>query len=135
MHTYTKRADERKLIKAKFGNRCTYCGCDLLKKWHVDHFLPLRRNQTWNDTEKRFRNDGTCMHPERDVFKNKVPACIPCNISKGSLSIEDFREKLAGHVKALKEYSSFKAAIQYNQIKETESPVIFYFETIKDDFH
>ena len=30
-------------IKAKYGNKCAYCGKDCVREYHIDHKLPLSR--------------------------------------------------------------------------------------------
>lgn len=47
---------DREIIFNKYGGRCSYCGCDLGKGWHVDHIEPVKRktrtvHQHWKHIE------------------------------------------------------------------------------------
>ncbi len=57
------------LVRQRFGNVCVYCG--RYSPATVDHILPRSRGG-------------------KDEADNLVPACLPCNTSKGSLFVEDF---------------------------------------------
>lgn len=111
---------QRLAIWNKSGGKCWFCGCDLPEKgWHSDHFEPIRRNW-WEDT---------CLHPERDNEKNKVPTCASCNIQKGSLSVEQFRQKIIGFTDSLNQYhTQYIVAKRYGLIEELDQPVRFWFE-------
>lgn len=111
---------KRQAIWDKSGGKCWYCGCELPEKgWHADHFEPIRRNW-W---------EGTSIHPERDTEENKVPACASCNVQKGPLNLEQFRDKIAGFINSLNSYhTQYDVAKRYGLIKETSQPVIFWFE-------
>jgi hypothetical protein len=109
----------REQIRMKYGGRCAYCGCELVKGWHVDEIEPVRRNP-----------DGTCMHPERFHIDNQNPACASCNINKHSASLEAFRSLIAGFMKHLNVVNTqYKIAKRYGLVSETNKPVVFYFET------
>lgn len=114
-----KMNKKRQAIFDKSGGLCWYCGCDLSKlKWHADHFHPIRRN-----------SDGTCLNPELDTEENKVPSCPSCNKLKSSLDIECFRSYISGFIDSLNKYTNqYKFAKRYGQIKETRSPIVFWFE-------
>lgn len=71
-------AVRRKVFDLTNG-RCSYCGCELdFDNFHIDHFVPR---------SKGGKQGG-----------NIVPACPDCNLSKGNLSVEDFRKKIGGMV-------------------------------------
>lgn len=109
---------KRQLILNKSDGLCWYCGCELIKGWHADHFKAIRRNP-----------DGTCSNPENDTEENKVPACPQCNRMKSSMNIEQFRSTVAYFISSLNEYSTqYKFAKKYGLIKETEIKVVFWFE-------
>lgn len=38
---------DRKLVFDKCGGKCAYCGCDLVKGWHVDHIEPVGRKKKY----------------------------------------------------------------------------------------
>jgi 5-methylcytosine-specific restriction endonuclease McrA len=114
---------KRRAIWDKSGGKCWYCGIVLPEKgWHTDHFEPIRRNW-WTDT---------CIHPERDSEENKVPCCASCNIQKGPLSVEQFREKITGFINSLNLYhTQYTVAKRYGLLQETDDKVIFWFEQQK----
>lgn len=83
---------KRQHIWDKTSGKCWYCGSDLPEKgWHADHVEPIRRNW-W---------ENTCLNPQNEIEGNKVPTCASCNIQKGPLSVEQFREKIAGFINSL----------------------------------
>lgn len=58
--------------------RCWYCGTRLsLETLHVDHKTPRSQGGT-------------------NGMDNLVPACGECNMVKGPMNVEEFREKIAG---------------------------------------
>lgn len=113
---------KRFAIWNKSGGQCWYCGCQLPEKgWHVDHFEPIRRN--WFDP------NHTCLNPENENEENLVPTCASCNIQKGSMTIEQFREKIAGFINSLNLYhTQYAVAKRYGLIQEAQKPVRFWFE-------
>ena len=109
---------KRKVIYDKSGGKCWYCGCELEKGWHADHFHPIRRN-----------SDGTCLNPENDTEDNKVPSCPQCNRLKSSLNIECFRSTIKQFIDSLNLYSTqYKFAKKYGLVVESEHKVSFWFE-------
>jgi len=123
---------QRQHVFEKFGGRCAYCGCDLPQRWHADHFEPVVRELKFKQ-----RHDGThrlvtgkASRPEFDTAENHMPACPRCNISKGSLTIEQWRLWIVGHIKALNaHHTPYNIAKAFGLIAETGAPVVFYFET------
>ncbi|WP_340389528.1 HNH endonuclease signature motif containing protein [Paenibacillus sp. FSL E2-0151] len=116
---------KRKAIYDKTGGRCFYCGCQLGEKgWHADHVEAIQRNW-W---------DGTCMNPHLDTEENKVPACASCNLQKGPLTIEQFREKIAGFVNSLNSYhNQYIVAKRYGLVQETiVATPVFWFERVEE---
>lgn len=131
------RQKDRQLIFEKYDGRCAYCGCDLTKGWHVDELEPILRKQKYVGgytsagewKPRRLVSDG-CMHPERLVIGNQMPACASCNINKHSMSLEEFRSLIAGFMKHLNETNTqYKIAKRFGLVKEFIEPVVFYFET------
>jgi 5-methylcytosine-specific restriction endonuclease McrA len=113
----------RQKIWNKSGGLCWYCGCQLPEKgWHADHFHPIRRNW-WAGAEEK------CVNPQHDTEENKVPACPSCNILKGSDTLEGFRRTIKHFVHTLNNYhNQYKFAKKYGLVKETDLPVVFWFE-------
>ncbi len=61
-----------KLLIEKYGNTCSYCGCDLSKvKAHVDHIIPRSLGGT-------------------DEIENLALSCYICNFAKSIHSVKDF---------------------------------------------
>lgn len=124
---------DRQLIFDKFGGKCAYCGCDLVKGWHVDEIEPIRRNWEYKYSEKtkmNYRVTTDCLHPERLTITNQNPACASCNINKHSMSLEEFRESIAKFVNSLNQYSvQYKIAKRYGLVQETNIEVKFFFES------
>jgi 5-methylcytosine-specific restriction endonuclease McrA len=148
---------ERQIVFDKFGGKCAYCGCELIKGWHVDHLAPVvRRNKTIKggyyinkSTQERVRlmsvdEDNAHEHlwiedkvvpagfdsPENDTIENCNPACASCNIQKSSNSLEGFRQSISQFVNSLNQYhNQYKFAKRYGLIKETGIEVKFYYET------
>ena len=116
---------KRQQIWNKSGGKCWYCGCDLPEKgWHADHFEPIHRNW-WEDATGRVSR----KHPERDIEANKVPCCASCNIQKGSLPLEQFRDKIAHFVYSLNNYhTQYAVAKRYGLVQDFEKSVVFWFE-------
>ncbi|EPO5559745.1 TPA: HNH endonuclease signature motif containing protein [Pseudomonas aeruginosa] len=114
---------QRAELRMKFDGKCAYCGCDLPERWHADHFEPVKRGVSSYVTGR------DALHPERHCFENMMPACAPCNISKGSQSLEGWRGWLAGHVDSLNSYHPiYRISKAFGLIEETGKPVVFYFE-------
>lgn len=113
---------QREVVRNRFGGRCAYCGCDLPERWHADHFEPVVR-MDW------LRPGEVPERPENHRLENMMPSCPQCNISKHSLSLEEWRKWLAGHVNSLNQHHSiYRLAKAFGLVTETGREVIFYFE-------
>ena len=122
---------DREIIFNKYGGRCSYCGNPLQKGWHVDELLPVRRNMKYNKDKSKFVHDGTYEHPGRLNINNQMPSCPSCNINKHSMSLEEFRDLIAGFMKHLNEENTqYKIAKRYGLVTETIKPIVFYFERV-----
>ena len=122
---------EREQVRLKYGGHCAYCGVLLGDRWHADHLAPVVREllskQTAGGTRKLV--SGKPLRPEHDVLENMMPACAPCNISKGGQTLEGWRAWIARHVESLNNYTPIYRLIKaYGLIAETGAPVVFYFE-------
>ncbi|KWF83482.1 HNH endonuclease [Burkholderia cepacia] len=127
--------EQRARLRQKYDGRCAYCGTQLPDRWHGDHVDPVvRAVETTRDSEGHWRLvSGSPRHPERDVESNYMPSCPPCNISKGAMDLEQWRQWLAGHVASLNAYHPiYRLAKVYGLIQETGAPVVFYFERHPD---
>jgi 5-methylcytosine-specific restriction endonuclease McrA len=123
---------ERQLIFDKYGGRCSYCGCELKKGWHIDHIEPIVRDSKWNKDKGRYEATGNCRKPENETLENYNPSCASCNIQKNSYTLEEFRTNIKQFVNSLNLYSTqYKLAKKYGLISENDIEVKFYFETLK----
>jgi len=112
----------RQKVFDKYGGKCSYCGCDLVKGWHVDHFEPIVRDWV----------NGGCERPENNNEANYMPSCASCNIMKSSLSLESSRALVSGFVNSLNLYSTqYKITKRYGLVTEIDKPIVFYFETYR----
>lgn len=129
---------ERDQVYNKYGGKCAYCGNLLGKRWHIDHLEPVHRvnklktvyDEAGFFLERKFVFDKY-MHPERDSFSNKMPACASCNINKGSYDLESWRRMIKKYIENLNNLSTpYKMAKRFGLIEEKEVEVKFYFEII-----
>ena len=118
------KKSEREELRAMFGGRCAYCGRELGERFHADHVEPIFRG--WTEPTRPSRA-GT------DSVENLFPACKRCNLWKSTLTVEDFRTAISHQVFQLnRDSSNYRMAKDFGQIKETEDPVIFWFEKYRE---
>ena len=137
-----KKADRQKVFD-KYSGRCAYCGCELMKGWHVDEIEPVERGVKYLTDEQgnRLRKENGdhltkayMKYPERITLSNQNPACASCNIQKHSQSLETFREQVAQFIESLNKYHSiYRFAKRYGLVQETGIPVVFYFEKVNSE--
>lgn len=130
---------QRATLQAMFGGLCAYCGEPLGDRWHADHVEPVQRykpvinkqflGESWK--EKGVSSAVRLDRPENDTFENLMPACAPCNISKGPLRLDAWRDWLTGHVRSLNAHNTpYRLAKKYGLIQETGAPIVFHFERL-----
>ena len=115
-------------LRARFSGRCGYCG-QIMDKMHADHIEPVIRITT--DPWGRPLPADQCrmIAPERNVVSNMMPACGPCNISKGGHSVEGWRDLLNRSAEIVaREKSIFRAGVRFGLISVNPGPVVFHFE-------
>lgn len=113
---------EREKVRMKYGGRCAYCGTELGDRWHADHLAPVIRL-----ADERGAEQG-----QNHNLANMMPACAPCNISKGRQGLEGWRAWLAGHVTSLNQYHPIYRLVKaYGLIAETGAKVVFHFEKVQ----
>ena len=113
---------QREALKARFGGRCAYCGSELGNKWHADHMESVYRLP-----------DGTMENPEHNTIDNMMPACVPCNLHKHGLTLEEWREYLQRSADILRRATStFRAAERFGVITVNDGPIKFFFEKQRD---
>ena len=117
---------DREIVRQKFGGRCAYCGEHLRAKWHVDHLLPIVRDN-W------LHQGAAPIHGHRDVIENMMPACPPCNIDKRSLTLEDWRGIISRSGSVLeRDSATFRRAMRYGLVVVHAPKIVFHFETINE---
>jgi 5-methylcytosine-specific restriction endonuclease McrA len=117
---------QKDAVRAMFGGRCAYCGCELVKM-HCDHVEPCIRVTT--DPWSRPLAEPYMIKPERNTVANMMPACPPCNLHKGGYSLEQWRVYLQRSAEIVrKQTSTFRAGERFGIINVTEKPVTFFFE-------
>lgn len=122
MKRFTKA--EREEIRKMFDGRCAYCGESLGSRWHADHKEPVMRGVG------SYRTGLPAARMENHRIDNMMPACMPCNISKATFSIDRWRLIIAGHVAALnRNQPTYRLAKKYGLIADFDIPVVFYFES------
>lgn len=119
---------KRLSVYDKFKGKCAYCGCDiLLSKFHIDHIEPKYRGSSQN----QLNSWGSKIIKGTDHIDNLNPACISCNLSKSTFSIETWREELELKKERIKRDSpTFNILLRFGVVKEIPKPIIFYFETL-----
>ena len=76
---------QREAVFNKYGGRCAYCGCELtLRTMQVDHIKAVYTSSLENNN----------VETQDDSFDNLNPSCRQCNFYKGTLNIEQFRNKI-----------------------------------------
>jgi len=116
--TFTKK--QRKEISTKTNNKCCYCGEYLNEVFHVAHIIPFIQLKARNIID----ND----------FNNYMASCPQCNRFERGGGLEFFRGELMEQTKtALRDSVNYRFALKYNQIVETPTPIVFYFETLDNN--
>jgi hypothetical protein len=119
---------QREALRQMFDGRCAYCG-EVMDRMQADHVEPVTRLTTdpWGkllpSAERRL------MNPERNVVSNMMPACAPCNNSKGGYRLEEWRAMIQrAHEIVAREKPIFRAAVRLGTIKVESDPIVFHFE-------
>lgn len=117
----------RQEIAAKTNGLCAYCGQVLPKRFHIDHVKPILRNWTEDELSGAGRTRGS------NEIDNLLAACPRCNLRKGQLSVQSFREELEAQTARLyRDSAAYRLALDYGEVIETGDGIRFYFETIGD---
>lgn len=125
---------ERQIIFNKYGGKCSYCGCQLTKSFHVDHLEAIYRSKKlvgYSIFDKSKVYEDTTKN-ELDNIDNMMPSCVSCNLYKSTYTLDQFREQLGLLTDRLnKRTCIYKLARRYGLIQETNIEVKFYFETFE----
>ncbi len=123
---------QREALKQKYDGHCAYCGEILGDRWHADHLKAVWRKMAVQEGSGRLVPTGELHKPEHDTLENIMPACAPCNISKGPMDLEVWRDWLTGHIVSLNKFHPvYRMVKRFGLVQETGIPVIFYFEQVR----
>ena len=119
----------REQVYNKHGGKCAYCGKSLLQsQMQVDHIKPLFRS--WSDNELVYRG----LERGKNDADNLNPSCVRCNRWKATYTLEEFRIEIKAQLaRVTRDSAGFRLALDYNQIKATDKPVLFYFERANNE--
>ena len=104
----TTGKSKRENVYNKLSGRCCYCGDTLdYETFHIEHLTP--------------KSQGG-----KSDIQNLHPACCLCNLTKGSLTVEDYRKKIT-------ELSSKNIAVKLflKHHRATKKTIVFYFEQFR----
>jgi hypothetical protein len=105
---------DRHAVYAKYNNNCAYCGNRLeFKDMQVDHFVP----------KTKFQGEGA------DELENLMPSCKECNMDKGNMLIDEWRERLHNASETVKSSKILASALKFNMIEIKPFDGKFYYET------
>lgn len=120
---------EREGLRDQFDGRCAYCGNALGERWHADHVDPVIR-ETKYERGRGLVPTGAMLKPHKDCLENILPSCAPCNISKGTHSLEGWRIELGRVIGILnRNYPTYRTARRFGLVAESSRVrVEFFFE-------
>lgn len=123
----------RQEVYDKYNGHCAYCGQEItIKEMQVDHIIPT--SFFLNHIKNNFRVPKFLSHlkeGDENHIDNLFPTCRVCNKWKSAHDLELFRKELSEQIRRLNDYSSnYRMAKRYGQLKETVTPIIFYFENV-----
>ena len=110
---------QREAVFNKYGGRGAYCECELtLRTMQVDHIKAVYTPSLENNN----------VETQDDSFDNLNPSCRQCNFYKGTLDIEQFRNKIKTIL-----YRTFQSTFQAKLAKKLGMMKVtqfdkFYFE-------
>lgn len=108
-----KTRGARNDVYEKTKGMCWYCGTKLGDRWHVDHQHP-------------FLKGGT------DDLSNLVPSCRKCNLNKGALAIEEYRQAVS--INPFAKFTTWQIQ-ELNRLDDNKPrpSIVFYGEKITHD--
>lgn len=128
---WTGSKRQKDALRARFGGKCAYCGCNL-DKMHADHVQPVLRVHTDPWGKLLPASERKMMKPDHNTVSNMMPACVGCNLHKGGYRLEEWRALLNRSAEVLaRDKSIFRAAVRFGVVKISAEPVKFYFEQIQ----
>jgi 5-methylcytosine-specific restriction endonuclease McrA len=119
---------QREALRSRFDGRCGYCG-EVLVKMQADHIKPVTRLTMDAEGRPLPSSERRMMNPENNVMSNMMPACPPCNNTKGGYSLEGWRDLIQRSAEIVaREKPIFRAGVRMGVISVSATPVVFYFE-------
>jgi hypothetical protein len=122
---------QRETLRLKYQGLCAYCGKPLGDRWHADHIERVERKleMVRDGYRLRVRATGQVHRPERDTIDNLNPACVPCNIDKGALSLNEWRKQMErSHEVLQRDNGTYRRMLRYGMVLEERRPIVFHFE-------
>lgn len=104
----------REKIHGRYGGRCAYCGIEIpYDKMQISLKIPYYRME------------------DKDDYENYLPSCRLCNYYKKTLTVDEFRNKIANFRCDLMEEPKYQMLQRFSLFpSEVEkADVEFYFET------
>lgn len=142
----------RRLVYAKYGGHCAYCGKKLeMKDMQVDHLVPILRGdsdeyiQSHNAGYDKYVREHKELHLPiqsyedykivrgKDDISNYMPACRQCNFRKGTSDLETFRQEIRRQAEGVMKTFQGRMSEAYGLIEFHDKPVVFYFERVSDN--
>ena len=77
--------EAREKLYTKYNGKCTYCGCELEEFWHTNHIVPEWHTWTNEDWKKWIVTEDS------ELLNNLTPSCPECDMTKGKMTVEEFR--------------------------------------------
>lgn len=111
----------RQQVYDKCNGHCAYCGCKLdIKDMQVDHIESVYRAE-YNGKD------------EDNTIDNYMPACRACNLYKGAMNIDEFRNRLNSTLQnTCRDSFQVKLAMKYGMLTYQPWNGRFYFEKINE---
>lgn len=117
----------RVFVFDKFGGRCAYCGLALNRaRFCIDHIKPIYRGYSSKEKEQ-LEQKGRLGN--NDV-SNLILVALSVIPQKTHFTVEQWREEIRLKVDRINRDSSrYRILKMFSLVKETNKPVVFYFET------
>ena len=121
---------DRKTVYDKCAGHCAYCGCEIaIKGMHVDHVEPVFRYSVWSSEKHRYIPTGEMWRKNNDNMDNLLPSCAPCNLWKGAMGLDDFRDSVRTQIDKIKKINGgFRLLMRFGIVTVNDPPELFYFE-------
>lgn len=108
----TVSKEVRQNVYGKYGHRCAYCGLKIqYENMQISQKVPYYKMEN------------------ADSYENLLPACRLCNSYKRTLTVDDFRKKIAGFRRELLNNPKYQMLYRFALVPDEEDTnPVFYFE-------